>query len=376
MLLKVSGLVVFFWRRGRLICDDPVGHRQLALSEPARRLLPSFADWRPLEAAGANGRVLAEQLLEAGILIARDSPRGVLEEKLSALPAMGSAATYFHLASRTLERDEFLTGAQDGTELRERVLNDPPPPAYKNHPGPVTALPPRAELDPGLERVLRLRRSTRVFRPDRAMSAGELSAALYWAAGVLHEVDVPWLGPVPLKASPSAGARHPIEIYPLVRDVTGVPSGVYHYSCMSHGLTRLPVALPHPEDVVRLSGGQPHAGAASVLLLFTGVLGRTAWKYPTNRAYRDVLLDAGHVSQTLYLVATGLGLGAFFTAAIRDEAVESLLGLPWTEEAALGLVGLGPVPDAERSRQQRLARGEAVPDFSIPDDPWFSRGRR
>ena len=54
----------------------------------------------------------------------------------------------------------------------------------------------------------------------------------------------------------------------------------------------------------------------------TAVFPRTMWKYQHVRAYRVVLLDAGHLCQTFCLVATWLGLAPFCTAALKDTLIE------------------------------------------------------
>jgi hypothetical protein len=52
-------------------------------------------------------------------------------------------------------------------------------------------------------------------------------------------------------------------------------------------------------------------------------------------------LDAGHLSQTVYLLAAALGLGATFTAAMRDETVEDLLGIDAADELVMGCSVIG-----------------------------------
>ena len=39
--------------------------------------------------------------------------------------------------------------------------------------------------------------------------------------------------------TPSGGARNPFEAYALVRNVTGLAEGLYHYSGVGHSLQRL-----------------------------------------------------------------------------------------------------------------------------------------
>jgi len=78
----------------------------------------------------------------------------------------------------------------------------------------------------------------------------------------------------------------------------------------------------------------------------TAVFARTMWKYPKSRAYRVVLLDAGHLCQTFCLVATWLGLAPFCTAALQDTLIEKDLGIDGIRESVLYVAGVGLVPTA------------------------------
>jgi len=101
------------------------------------------------------------------------------------------------------------------------------------------------------------------------------------------------------------------------------------------------VARPTIEDYVC---GQSWFGQASVLVLMTAVFGRTEWKYPNGRAYRAVLLEAGHFCQTFCLVATALGLAPFCTVAHPDSAIERDLGLDGVSESVIYACGVGTRP--------------------------------
>jgi SagB-type dehydrogenase family enzyme len=82
------------------------------------------------------------------------------------------------------------------------------------------------------------------------------------------------------------------------------------------------------------------------LIIQVARLDRNFWKYARHRkAYKAVLLDAGHLSQTLYLTATSLGVGAFFTAAINDAEIEARLKLRPLHDAAVAINGVG-IPDS------------------------------
>jgi hypothetical protein len=52
-------------------------------------------------------------------------------------------------------------------------------------------------------------------------------------------------------------------------------------------------------------------------------------------------MDAAHLSQTLYLVAAELGLGAYFTLGINGRDIERRLRLDGVERGAIAVCGCG-----------------------------------
>jgi SagB-type dehydrogenase family enzyme len=81
------------------------------------------------------------------------------------------------------------------------------------------------------------------------------------------------------------------------------------------------------------------------VIVVTGILARTAWKFGGDRAWRYVNLEAGHAAQNLMLQATALGLGGVTVGAFDDNAVMDLLGLP-ADHRPLYLLPVGyPVED-------------------------------
>ncbi len=79
---------------------------------------------------------------------------------------------------------------------------------------------------------------------------------------------------------------------------------------------------------------------ASMVLVITAIFQRNQWKYQ-ERAYRYVLLDAGHLGENLYLAATSLGLGPCGIGAFLDDEVNRLVGVGGREETAVYLVSIG-----------------------------------
>jgi SagB-type dehydrogenase family enzyme len=93
---------------------------------------------------------------------------------------------------------------------------------------------------------------------------------------------------------------------------------------------------------VGISAGQSYVGRMHVVVILTARFFRNQWKYRRNlHTYRVSIMDAAHLSQTFYLTATELGLGAFFSAAINAPMIEESLSINGYEEGALGLCGCG-----------------------------------
>jgi putative peptide maturation dehydrogenase len=133
---------------------------------------------------------------------------------------------------------------------------------------------------------------------------------------------------------------HPIEAYVLAQRVDGLAPGLYHYQCQAHALEPLG---PLPERAaLELVAGQHWFADAPVLLLLAARFQRNFWKYREHaKAWKVIQLDAGHLSQLLYLSATELGYGAFVTAAINDGRAEELFGLDGLSSGAVAACGFG-----------------------------------
>jgi SagB-type dehydrogenase family enzyme len=182
-----------------------------------------------------------------------------------------------------------------------------------------------------VEEALETRRSVRDYS-DRLLSLEALSRLLHAAQGITEQR-------FGFRAAPSAGALYPIELYAVVHSVSGLASGIYHYAVQEHALEAL-----QPGDfrgrVTQAGLYQQFLGQANVCFLLSAVFQRTRWKY-RERAYRYVLLEAGHVGQNLYLAATSMGLGACAVGAFLDDQLNDLLGLDGAAEAVLYVVSVG-----------------------------------
>ena len=81
---------------------------------------------------------------------------------------------------------------------------------------------------------------------------------------------------------------------------------------------------------------------AHAMVLLAPRYDRSFWKYRNHaKAYRAITLEAGHLSQTLYLAATEAGMGAYITCAINEPCLEQAFGLDPISNGALAVCGFG-----------------------------------
>jgi SagB-type dehydrogenase family enzyme len=184
------------------------------------------------------------------------------------------------------------------------------------------------EVDASLGDTLRRRRSIREFqlRPLDLESVGRLLHASYGVEGyrqVDHQLTYS-------RPSPSAGGLYPLELYLAMQTVEGLADGIYHYDARAHQLELRRTGVFHA-DIAEMTIGQDMIRDANLVIMITAIFERTMWKYG-QRGYRYVWLDAGHVAQNLYLVATALGLGPVAIGGFFDDELNELAALPADED--------------------------------------------
>jgi SagB-type dehydrogenase family enzyme len=350
--LRISSCGALLWHADQLVWYDTLTHRRFAIGGEADVVLRCFTTWTPLSRLREHARdddhaeflvAIAERLRTAHVLVTWKSERHRVEDaNQDAWSRWGRLVALFHNETRNLRDQPFISTDADQERLRDRLDHEPPPPVSRElvtaHRVPLAGTDPDAVswartdfLD-----VLSHRRSTRRFSGEPVPF--EAISALLRRAGGITGLDEPTQ--TAFKTSPSGGGRHPTEIYLHAHRVTGLRGGLYHLNTRRDELELIGPPQP-PDALVRLLGDQAWVADSGCLVLYTSVLARSTWKYSTPRTYRMLHLDAGHLSQTVYLLAAALGLGATFTAAMRDETVEDLLGIDAADELVMGCSVIG-----------------------------------
>jgi SagB-type dehydrogenase family enzyme len=223
------------------------------------------------------------------------------------------------------------------------VSTGAPPPQFKVPPDGQRIDLPHAPLpDVTLQDVFAGRRTLRHHTPQ-PLTLDELGTFLGSTARVLDvEVD-PVVGEFSHRPYPSAGGRHPLEIYPICNAVEGLEAGAYWYNPRDHQLVLLPSDPEGRARVnreVRAAAGELPAQPAPVVVIITAVFARTMWKYD-RLGMSLILKDLGGLYQTMYLVAGALGLAPCAIGGGEESANARWLGLDPLIESQVGGFLLG-----------------------------------
>lgn len=256
----------------------------------------------------------------------------------------------FHAASRR-GRDAIPLGAT--YRFKDRL---PSPPAIKPPMSAESIALPQPDGEAIAARSDRLaalmdrRRSERSYA-EAPISLEELSEFLFRVARitrVLPDADQDLM----LRPFPSGGSIYEIEFYLAVGACRGLGPGLYYYRGIEHALER----LTDMNDGVRrlltdsaMTMAQPET-PPQVLVVLTSRLPRFAWKYE-SMAYRISLMNAGVAIQTMYLVATDMGLAGCANGSGNSPLFAEITGLDPVRETSIGEFALG-------ARRPDVAPGE------------------
>ncbi len=177
--------------------------------------------------------------------------------------------------------------------------------------------------DLSIEEIILNRRSIRSYL-DKPIEIEKLSLLLWSAYGFTDPVKK-------YRASPSAGATFPLEIY-VVIGTKGVISdegylvpGSYKYRADTHSLVLIRKG-DYRRELYIAALEQEWVLQAPLSIVITAVYERTTSYYGERGAKRYVPMEVGHAGQNIYLMATSLGLGTVAVGAFYDEYVANVIG--------------------------------------------------
>lgn len=342
-----------------LLC--PLSGRRIPVDAAALALLARIPaeGWQEVDTLVADGHASTaqiEDLVQRHVLLsdAEDDTisRRMIEDE-ARLESIGwyDLTTVYHAMTRWSGMADNVATREHSEEAHRARLTSvadrhgPPPPHFPRRDDALSrhklALP---AFDSPLAKILRARRTTRVFDRDATLSQADFAHMLYGVFGAFGTQELAPDTVAVKRTSASGGGLHPIDPYPLVIRVEGLEPGIYHYDMGTHALELLE-AVPEAELrelVMAVTAGQDYFTDAHALVVHVARFGRHHWKYRRHaKAYKALLMDSAHLSQTFYLLATERGLGAFYTAAINDADLSARLRLDPLEQAPVGISGLG-----------------------------------
>jgi SagB-type dehydrogenase family enzyme len=151
------------------------------------------------------------------------------------------------------------------------------------------------------------------------------------------------------RPSPAGGALHELEIYPLVHRCEGVAAGLYHYNPHEHALYKIAEVSREVNTLLELGRITSQLDQfPQVQLLIAARFQRIQHKYQSV-SYSVILKNVGVLYQTMYLVATAMGLSACALGGGHSDLFAQAAGLNYLAETTVGEFLLNSRAPVEKS---------------------------
>jgi SagB-type dehydrogenase family enzyme len=149
------------------------------------------------------------------------------------------------------------------------------------------------------------------------------------------------LGHIVFKSFPSGGARHPLEVYLVVKAVSDASPGVYHLASATGALTMVAdAALARQIDAACFLDRRVQTSHVAVVITCRWF--RHMWKYRYARSYRMILIEVGHAIQSLMLSAAGRDYEMYFCLSVDEEKLARICALSdRSDESPAAVLALG-----------------------------------
>jgi SagB-type dehydrogenase family enzyme len=309
---------------------------------------PAFPGGDAGPPAADAGRRLTQDLVRAGMAV----PGGAEDGELR-LRQWSPHELWFHDRSRIGYRG--FPGDEFAATFWARGRFDPMPARPEPFPGPTVDLhqPDLDALrrtDPPLTAVLEGRRSLRTQDEANPVTGEQLGEFLYRCARIRREPVMFEGQEITGRPYPGGGGVYELEVYPVVRHAAGLAPGMYHYDSHAHRLHLVrPLSHPAVRRLLRAGVLLDDQPPTQVLLVVSARVGRLMWKYE-EMPYTTAMKNLGVFYQTMYLVATAMGLAPCAIGAGDAVAFTEATGRDPLEECGVGEFALGSSPPEPSTR--------------------------
>lgn len=350
-LYRLSRFATIHPVNGEFVMESPLTLKRFTIRSPAilKLLLALAKPFRAADLLASAGdpltavlTALFQDLHEHGYLTVIDSA-GVAEEDKTELAHWEMHDLFFHARSRYGRHSQPVGGTY-------RFLGvSAPEPCYRPASGdqpialPVPDLEQLRFTDASFTSVLEKRRSVSGFEPLTVQQLGEF---LYRTCRITGESNGnAYSDKYAVKVYPSGGSLHPLEIYVAISACHGIDPALYRYDARGHSLAV--IQLMNPEVQALFDYAKQSAGGLDsnppVLFIIAARFRRTAWKYQSI-AYRVILMEVGVLFQTMYLVATAMGLAPRGLGNGNSDLFAGLIRSDYYLETSVGEFMLGALP--------------------------------
>ncbi|MEO6703548.1 MAG: SagB family peptide dehydrogenase [Jatrophihabitantaceae bacterium] len=348
--LALSPLAVLHPAHGQLALESataasrlllPAGSPVLALlgALAAPRTPAELAELVPMLPAATVDAVLDRLVADGFVAPATSSGEAGSGEAGSGEAGWSAHEAWFHARSRW--------GGHAATDYIGPVDGPAASPVREPYPGdPIRLHRPEpgslAGADRTLAEVMQARRSVRGHDEANPLRLDQLAEFLYRTAAIRETFDYQGAS-YTRRPYPAGGTGYELELYLAAGTVHGLPVGLYHYDPAEHALRTVAGAEPAGQLLERaritaLSPNRPQS-----LLVIAARFDRMLGRY-RGMGYATVLKDVGVLYQSMYLVATAMGLAPCALGNGDSAGFAAATGTDFLSETSVGEFLLGSRP--------------------------------
>jgi SagB-type dehydrogenase family enzyme len=100
--------------------------------------------------------------------------------------------------------------------------------------------------------------------------------------------------------------------------------------------------LPQADELTDKAWFQNFIGKSAVVFVWAAIPYKMEWRYSLV-AYKDILIEAGHICQNLYLACHGIGAGTCAIAAYEQKVIDELIQVDGENEMTVYIAPVGKI---------------------------------